>query len=78
MFDYVGQLHEERDVEKDEKEKKKARKAAKQPAAPVVIANAEPQMRTTYEGPGWTSAKSPYAFSMPENSHGSRYADSRV
>lgn len=76
VFDYVGQLHEEKEAEEYEKDKKRARQASKQPA-PVIITNSEPQMRTTYES-GWTSAKSPYAFSMPENAHGSRYGDNRV
>ncbi|TCD63304.1 hypothetical protein EIP91_005685 [Steccherinum ochraceum] len=77
VFDYVGQLNEELDARLDEKAAKAARKAAKAPA-PVIINNGEPQMRTTYEASGWTSAKSPYAFSMPENAHGARFADNRV
>ncbi|THH28892.1 hypothetical protein EUX98_g5313 [Antrodiella citrinella] len=74
VFDYVGQLHEEREMDEEEEDKRRAR----QPAAPVVIDVVEPQMRTTYEASGWTSAKSPYAFSIPENAHGSRYGDNRV
>ncbi|KAH8103293.1 hypothetical protein BXZ70DRAFT_968816 [Cristinia sonorae] len=73
VFDYVGQLHEEREAKEDEKEKQRSRNATPQP---IIVT--EPPMRTTYEASGWTSAKSPYAFNMPENAHGSRYGDNRV
>ncbi|KAK7691558.1 hypothetical protein QCA50_004957 [Cerrena zonata] len=71
VFDYVGQLYEEHELDKEEDEKRM------RPQQPIIVAaEAAPVMRTTYDASpaiqgGWTSARSPYAFTMPDNSHGS-------
>jgi len=67
VFDYVGQLREENELEDSE-----ARKIS-QPA--IAFTGAAPAMRTTYDTQvydngavqnGWASARSPYAFNQPQ------------
>jgi len=76
VFDYVGQLHDEYEMEEDEEDKKFRRQ---QPPTAIVVNAAPdaPAMRTTYdanpypaEQGGWTSSKSPYAFNMQRNAYG--------
>lgn len=78
VFDYVGQLHDEHELEEDEDEKKKwetKQRKQEQQAPAAIVVNAAPPMPTTYgsyptEQGGWTSSKSPYAFNIPPNAHG--------
>ncbi|KAI0071347.1 hypothetical protein K474DRAFT_1669091 [Panus rudis PR-1116 ss-1] len=72
VFDYVGQLHEEFDAKMEDREK-----SYRPTPAPVVVnvPHESAPMNTTYapspalQG-GWTSAKSPYAFNLPNNAYG--------
>lgn len=69
VFDYVGQLYEEHELDKEEDEKRM------RPQQPIIVAETAPVMRTTYDASpaiqgGWTSARSPYAFTTPDNAHG--------
>jgi len=78
VFDYRGQLKEEAELEDEE-----GRKGAPTFVITAPNATAPPAMRTTYDAApydsnanpnqgGWASAKSPYAFNLPENAHGSK------
>ncbi|CAL1711123.1 unnamed protein product [Somion occarium] len=74
VFDYVGQLHEEHGLEEEEEEK---RHRPQQPVIVNVPSETAPVMRTTYDASpamqgGWTSAKSPYVFNLPDNAYGNR------
>jgi hypothetical protein len=78
VFDYRGQLKEEAELKDEESHK----------GAPTFVISAPsatgaPAMRTTYDAApydasanpnqgGWASAKSPYAFNLPENAHGGK------
>lgn len=72
MFDYLGQRKEELQAE-DEEARKNPTFVVQAPSP----ANGAPQMRTTYDAApydpsaipnqgGWASAKSPYAFNVPD------------